>query len=383
MIWYKNKTIKPALGVLLVLMLIFSACQRENIQQNGNILPGKFEINIPQSINSNTDEKIYSQGDTVLGPRLYRHLRRFIHTGQFGANVVEKIIQKIRKYNLGQDISFSYTSDQDGRVKNVIIVSNQKFEGRTWQYKMTITDAQNAEENDRGLAMEIFWNRHPVSGIAIIKFKNLNANTAEKFENTMLRLEYSEDPATTNGYDETMQVMISDWPLDSTDRYSLKNLMMFVGRAGSRVDVYGNSDHPNAWLLLPDQKGLDWAFAASADEREDIAVADVGLPPNTLNTTQRSVILGQYSLKNVLSNEVKRWFRAMFHFTPAPTVLSRYLRNADSPGMFNRNGFVQGGGTPPSDAYKPLIKAINELTPFNPYKVAHLHISFSSDDADD
>ncbi len=372
------KTIKPALAVLFALMLVFAACKKENIQDKQNILPGKFKVDVPQSLSSDEQQKLYSRDDTVMGPQVYHHLRLFIHVGEFGADLVQDIINTIRKYNLSQEMSFSYTSDDDNRVKNVIIVANQKFENRTWEYKMTVTDAENEQNQGDGLAMEIYWNTNPVEGIAIINFKNLNANVGNKYTKTMFRVEYSENPETTMGYEEIMRVMISDWPTDSTNRFSLKNLMMFVGRIGDRVDVYGNSDHPYAWLLIPDNPGLDWAFVAASNRVEDIAVAEVGLPPNTLNTTQRSVILGQYSLKNVLTNEIREWFHRRFHIYPDSASLAHYLHNADAPGMFNKNGFVQGGGTPPSKDYQVLIDAIKELTPYNPYIVAQLHITFSS-----
>ena len=372
------KTIKSALALLLGLMLIFTACKKENLQDSQNILPSKFKVDIPQSLSSDEQQKLMGRDDTVMGPQVYHHLRLFIHVGEFGADLVQDIINTIRKYDLSQEMSFSYTSDDDDRVKNVVIVANQEFDNRTWEYKMTITDAENEENEDGGLAMQIFWNTDPVEGIAIINFKNLNANVEDKYMNTMFRVEYSENPETTMGYEETMRVMISGWPLDSTDRFSLDNLMMFVGRTGDRVDVYGNSDHPNAWLLIPDNPGLDWAFVASSNRVEDIAVAEVGLPPNNLNTTQRSVILGQYSLKNVLTNEIREWFHRMFHIYPDSTSLAQYLRNADAPGMFNKDGFVQGGGTPPSEDYNNLIDAIKDLTPYNPYEVAQLHVTFDT-----
>ena len=372
------KTMKSVLALLMGLMLIFTACKKENIQDENNILPSKFKVDIPSSISSDTQQKLYLAEDTVMGPEVYTHLRFFIHIGEFGADLVQEIIETIREYNLSQEMSLSFTSNDDGRVKNVVIVANQEFENRTWQYKMTITDAENESNEDGGMAMEVYWNTNPVEGVAIIKFSNLNANVDAKYANTMFRVEYSENQETTMGYEEIMRVMISDWPIDSTDRFSLKNMMMFVGRKGDRVDVYGNSDHPNAWLLIPDNPGLDWAFVASSNSVEDIAVAEVGLPPNTLNTTQRSVILGQYSLKNVLMNEITEWFQRTYHILPDSASLAQYLHNADAPGMFNRNGFVQGGGTPPSEDYNVLIDALNDLTPYNPYDVSQLHISFEA-----
>ncbi len=374
------KTMKFALGALLSLLLVFTACKKQNLQDNGNILPAKFKVDVPATISSDANAKLAlnEDDDTIMGPSVYRHLRLFIHVGDHAGDLVQDIINTIRKYDLSREMSFSFTSDEDNRVKNVTIVANQQFENKTWEYKMTVTDAENEQNDDGGLAMEIYWNTNPVEGIAIIKFSNWNVNSADEFPNTMYRVEYSENPDNTMGYDEIMRVQISDLPLDSTDRFTMDNLMMFVGRKGDRVDVYGNSDHPYAWLLIPDNPGLDWAFVASAYDSKNIGVAEVGLPPNTLNTTQRSVILGQYALKNVLYNQIREWVYRRFHFYPDSASLSQYLKNADAPGMFDANGFVQGGGTPPSDDYNALIDAIQDLTPYNPYDVATLHVTFGA-----
>ena len=366
---------------LSILIILLSSCYRKNLQDQDNIIPVKFKIDIPQSLsNANEQEtKVHSEDENILGPRIYRNLRNFIYIGEFASNIIQGIFQSINKYNLSQEITFSYTSREDGRIKDVVVNSNVQYENRHWQFKMTITDVEIEEEDDdedKGIALVVYWNTDPVEGIALIKFKNLNANINDAFDNTMFRIEYSENSKNTMGYDEIMRIFISDWANDETNRYCMKNLMMFVGRKGSRVDVYGNSDHPYAWLLIQDNQGLNWAFVASANINKDIAVAEIGLPPRTLNSSQRSVLLEQYSIKNVLTNEINEWFYAMHHFYPNSEQLAFYLQNAEAPGMFNRLGFVQGGGTPPSPDYNELIDAIKNLSPFNPYTVANLSIEF-------
>jgi hypothetical protein len=194
----------------------------------------------------------------------------------------------------------------------------------------------------------------------------------------MVEIDYSENPENTNGYDAIMAVAISNMPLDSTDRFSVRNLKMFVGRKGNRVDVYGNSDHPLAWLIIPRTRpGFDWAFVASSNMEQNIGVAEVGLPPNNLNVRSRNVILGTYSIYNVLYQELYQWILNSTGIPPDSTWLSARLQNAKSPGYFDANGFVQAGSAP-SDGYQSLESTILQLVPYNPAEIADLQVSFNS-----
>ena len=356
--------------ISIIFSLIIAGCQREMINTEENILPATFTIEIPQSISFDDEAK----EDTIDGSRIYSHMRKFIYVGQMSANLVNNIINKIRQYGLNGETSFSYTG-QDGDIKTVYIRSNATYQGRKWQYKMSIYDAQS-DTPDNGLAMTVFWNNDPVEGIAIVKPDLANKSWSNRWKGATYKVWFSENPENTKGYDQIMVIWISHLPADSTNRFSLRNLKMFVGRDGSRIDVKGNSDHPYGWLLIPRSKpGLEWAFVASADVNSDIGVAQVGLPPNYINTDDRNEILGTYSLYKVLYNEFSKWYLMHFNRMPSQEIMESYLANARSPGFFDSQGFVRAGDAP-SDRYNALKQAIDTLTPYNPANVANLYIDF-------
>jgi hypothetical protein len=135
------------------------------------------------------------------------------------------------------------------------------------------------------------------------------------------------------------------------------------------VDVYGNSNHPNAKFFTADA-GFNWAFVASADESANLAVAEVGLPPSTLDESTRNVLLEDYSIKNVFTDQIMAVWPGI-----DKSLLDGYLYNAGAPGYFNAAGFVQGG-TSPGNEYNAVEARIDELSPFNPSEINNLVISF-------
>jgi hypothetical protein len=56
--------------------------------------------------------------------------------------------------------------------------------------------------------------------------------------------------------------------------------------------------------------------------------------------------------------------------------IAPYLRNADAPGYFDADGFVQGGVAPDAE-YAEMEEAIMKLVPYNPWEISNLEISFS------
>jgi len=99
------------------------------------------------------------------------------------------------------------------------------------------------------------------------------------------------------------------------------------------------------------------------------------LPPSGLDEDSRNVLLKDYSIKNVLTEEINAWFLDAFGFRPDSTDLAGYLQNADAPGYFAEHGFVQGGTSPGSE-YDDLVEQIQELAPYNPKEVNELAIDF-------
>ncbi|MCB0806433.1 MAG: hypothetical protein KDC05_11595 [Bacteroidales bacterium] len=357
---------------LLTTSLFFFSCQKnelEETKQPENIMPERFKVDIPNSISSAGSYKS-SQIDTLQGNDIYEHLRNFIAIGEAAADITGDIILTIALHNLSQPMEFSFTGDDDGRLKHVAIIAGASFEGEDWQYKMTITDEGPDENISDNKAIQVFWNKNPIKGIAILNPYNIDRNTDPDFAETIYRIDYSE--AGDMGYEHHMIVAIDGLPMEDpiTDPYGISTLKMFVGKNGDVVSVYGNSEHPNATFFSGDV-GFDWAFVAAGKKSTDIGVAEVGLPSNTLNSDDRYTLLVENSIHNVFEDQIY----AIWPWIDPETV-EAYLYNTEAPGFFDHNGFVQGG-TAPSPAYNSLLSVIAGLAPYNPLEVHELELSFN------
>ncbi|MEN8249334.1 MAG: hypothetical protein ABFS32_10420 [Bacteroidota bacterium] len=372
-----QKTSKLLAGIFLI-TLTFMACETNpEVEPQADILPENFGIDIPSTISNqgNASGRIAgntagrTQEDVLQGNDIYQHLEVFIHVGESAKDIVRNIINGIRKYNIDKAFTLSIESDDDGRVKNIVVVESPEFEGETYEYGLTMTDAESEGNEDGGYALQIFWNRSPVKGTAIIKPYNIDrlhdANTGE----AVFRVDY--DAASTLGYDAHMIVSIANLTLEdpSLNVYSMRSLKMFVGKSGNIIDVYGNSNHPNA-KFFTDDSGFNWAFVASGYNDADYAVAEVGLPPSTLDETSRAVLLETYSIKNVFTEQINIAFPGI-----TQDQIDLYLMHAEGPGYFTNEGFVSGG-IPPAGLWDELELRIEDLTPYNPVEISNLQVSF-------
>lgn len=354
--------------------IFFTACDTDPLGggETDSILPEKFSVDIPDAISEDMSARKSAAVDTMKGSEVYRHLRFFIRAGESAAEIVESIIWSIRVYDIDRIKTLSYESEEDGRIKNVVVVESPEFDGQLWDYGLTLTDADSEGNDDGGKGMQIFWNAQPSAGIAILKPYNINRKDDPRLGEAMFRIDYSEEG--TYGYDAHMIVAISDLPAVEPllEPFAMNAMKMFVGKKGDMVDVYGNSSHPNAKLLTT-TTGYNWAFVASAEEGRDVAAAEVGLPLNTIDATGREVLLGEYSIKNVFTNEVLTvWPNA------SQELIDAWLTNTEAPGFFDGNGFVQGG-TMPGDEYTEVANRLLGLAPYNPKTISSLEIEFNQD----
>ena len=187
--------------------------------------------------------------DTLKGREIYGHLEVFhTHGRPRRTHLVKHIIYAIRRYNIDQVKTVTYESEDDGRIKNLVVVEAPEFEGRTWEYGLTITDAESEGEDDGGIGMQIFWRQESQGGITLIKPYNLDRTNESDMAQAMFRIDYS--GAGELGYDHHMIVSIADMP--SIDPllapFAMDGMKMFVGQKGDNVDVYGNSSHPKCQI---------------------------------------------------------------------------------------------------------------------------------------
>lgn len=363
-----NKLTFTALAISFLMLFAFSSCEEdENNNEQQNILPAKFKVDIPESLSTSENQKT-SYEDEPSGDEIYQHLRNFIAVGEESAKIVEEIMIAIGTYGLDQEMDIIYDGD-DGREKHLVVVTDVTFEQKSFEYQLTVTDLESEGGEDGGKAMQVFWNNNPVDGVAILYPYNIDRMNDAELQYAMYRIDYSETG--DSGYEEEMTVYISNYPMLSpdVDPYSMNNLKMFAGKDGDNIDVYGNSNHPNA-QFFNEETGFNWAFSASSNEITNFAVAEVGLPPNTLDAADRAILLDTFSIKNVFTDQIYDEYP-----NADSATVARYLANTTPPGFFNTNGFVVGGEAP-TGAYDNLLLRIEELTPFNPSMINELTISF-------
>ncbi len=359
-------------AAMMSVMLIFTACEKNPVlnDQDESILPQSFKVDIPDAISREASTKKSATVDTLKGDMVYLHLVTFINIGEEAADIVQAIIESLQEYQINHEMSFTYTGD-DGRTKQVVVVANTSYDDRQWEFGMTITDTETEDGDSAGanIALQLFWNRQPVEGVALLCPANLDREHYAYMEEAMFRIDYTGHPS--RGYDAWMMVQAADLPMANplVDPYSMHALKMFVGKKGDFVDVYGNSDHPNARFFTM-QTGFNWAFVASGQDSTDIACAEVGLPPSDLDEPSRDVLLGTYSVYNVLMREIMQKWPML-----DSSVVATYLQNIRPPAYFDKHGFL-GGGEMPGPEWNALVDRIRVLAPYNPKEIHHLKLYF-------
>lgn len=362
-------------GVAFALYL--SSCESNpDITPQQDILPQSMTVDIPASLRyaDNSSGRVgngRTKEDSLKGNDIYVHLGTFIAVGDGASHLVKEIISGLRKHRIDRLLSMTYRGDDDNRTKNLVVVSNVSFEGKVWDYQLTVTDAESEGNADGGKALQIFWNKKaPIMGIAIVKPYNCDRTGNAGAPDAMFRVNYTEVSST--GYDAEMEVLVSGLPLESplNNPYSMSTLKMFAGKKGDVVDVFGNSNHPNA-ILFSGTPGFNWAFVASGDDTKNIGVAEVGLPSSTLDSDDREVLLKEYSIKNVFTNEIVAVWPDIDQ-----QLLDVYLKSTAAPGYFNKGGFISGG-TSPGAAWDALADRLEDLGPYNPAEVSSLNVTFN------
>ncbi len=367
-------TMRRDFYLFLAFLLLLGACKPKDGDLKENILPYRFKVTVPDAISTDKVPTQKIAGDSVIldGALIYNYMRYFIHTGEAAADVANGVMDILRNYEITPDMTLSFTGE-DGHVKNVVVKSNVYYQGVEWKYGLTITDADAEQAGSEAIAMQLFWDLNPTTGVAILKPSLVNTQTALVWGDAMVRIDYSEN--IYGGYEAQMTVFITGMPV-LDNKFAIQDMKMTVGSISGRVDVYATSLHPNLWLLLPDKKGYACAFVASASNAEDIGVAQVGMPPDTLDTDQRQVLLFDYSLYNVLFDEIDRWYAANNNGAHLDSLtIDTYIYNAKAPAYFGLGGFV-GSNFVPGAMYLPLIEAIDLLIPYNPAEVGKMTIAF-------
>lgn len=366
-------------GIIMISALSIQSCKKDKTPEeeddnvySESIMPTTFNVDVPDPISSATNPS-KSKGDTLSGKDIYGHIRTFIYVGDAAGKIVADIINAINKNNINKAMVMPYTSDEDYRSKELTVVEQATFEGVTWEFGATVVDKASAGEADGGKALQVFWNRSPRKGIAIMKPYNIDRVHNTNQTTAMYRVDYSEGKE--NGYDKEMTVYITGLTLANAiaDPYSMRTLKMFAGQKGTVVDVYGNSNHPNA-RFFNTEVGFNYAFVASADAATQLGVAEVGLPASNADVSDRANILDSASVKNLFTKQIRSIYGNVNQ-----SVIDAYLYNCDAPGYFNKDGFVKAGTAPTANAssYASISPRIETLAPYNPKYISQLSLGFA------
>jgi hypothetical protein len=352
---------KLFLGFFAIALLL-SGCSKDSSTnpEEQSILPPSFNVDIPDAISYEAGLQKTLQ-DTVTGGLVYGNIGLYIHIGDASAELVNDIIAKIKKYDINQAMEITYTSEDDSRVKKLVVKENVAAAGATWQYEMRITDG------DSLLAFQLLWNTNPVKGIAVLYPKYMNKSESSFISGMMYKVEYNE---ADNYYDKTMTVSISGLPVVGT--FGLNNLKMFVGKKGSLFDIYGNSNHP--YMVLFDntyQGGRNYAFRARAESILNIGLAELALPPSTVRTTEG--MFADYSVYKVFKDEINKVMPGL-----DSNLVNYYLANTKAPAYFVKGeGFVSAGAPPANVAgFTESFINISSLIPYIPYDIKTLKVEF-------
>ncbi|MBN1117778.1 MAG: hypothetical protein JXA77_11270, partial [Bacteroidales bacterium] len=141
------KTRNLIIGTFVALTTIFfTSCEDTGVQPEGKeygILPERFKVDIPGSLTeSGTKSTLKStETDTLSGNEIYQHLTNFIAIGEAGADLVEDIIWGITVHHIDQVKTITYVSDDDNRIKNLVVNEGVEYSDRIWEYQLTVTDA--------------------------------------------------------------------------------------------------------------------------------------------------------------------------------------------------------------------------------------------------
>lgn len=336
------------------IVAIIASCNPKDTVEPASILPANFNIDVPSSISSSSLKA--ASTDTLPGNKIYSMLRAFVYVGNVSGAIVKDFMAVIAAYHIDRPMQITYTSYDDNRLKTLTVTEKQVHGQITFDYKMVVADAENNE-----VGLELYWNRAPISGTAIIKGYNLN-RTKTKDKNATVNISYSEANA---AYEKTMEVTIVGLDTAGVDD-NVDNLKMFVGKKGNVIDIYGNANIPNYAIVDKNHvDGYNWAFVAHSNESLNISVAQVALPPCTLPYINN--IFTNYSIKKVLNDEINKEYPNLNQ-----TYIDKFLTNADSPAYFNgTNGFISCGATLPASpaGFTADFANLSALSPYIPAQI--------------
>lgn len=337
--------------------VLFQNCQKK---KGDNIVPDNLKVGVSDAISfPDLDKKKALLLDTLSGRVIYQNLRTLVYLSDFASDMIQSAVEFIRSEEITGPVAFSYTSPDDGNVKQLEVKQDFLYQKETWQFGLTVTD----EKAGKGLL--IVWNLSPLKVIAVLHPEAYNAKTLAQ-RKSIIMVEYHEDDPK---YDRTMTVSISG--LDSVNTDYISKLKVFFGQKGDVVDLYGDYNMPYTYLFDPDKKGRSWCFKARNNTNLDIAVARVAMPRITLSDV--NTLWSDYALDKVMTEEMSTTFPMM-----DTTTVEAYVAEAVGNAYFvGRQGFVSNGDAVPTNTgFSSEFVDLSGLNPWPPAVVESMTIDF-------
>jgi hypothetical protein len=348
-------------SIMMLAGVLCMACQKKG---GGDIVLQDVKVNLSDAISvPDFDKKDFNIYDTIPnGADLYQHLRTLVYVAEYSADLVNTALRTLHMYEISGPTTFTYISDDDNRIKSVIVREKIPFENETWDYELAVSD------ETEGKAFVIYWNRNPRRAIAFMFRKAFDFNVIF-MRNTLIRLDYSESDAV---FDRTMMVRLVG--LDSTSVHYMSKLKMFAGQAGDVVRFYGNTIHPSAYIVDASHTGgRAWCFKGRNDVVQDIAVALCALPVISLSNNEMPILWTDYTMEKVLEAEITDAYVDI-----APATLETYVKEARGAAYFiGRQGFV-GNDTniPDHPGFTSAFIDLSGFDPWAPYDIYTMNINF-------
>ncbi|MFN0047578.1 MAG: hypothetical protein ACKVOU_00475 [Cytophagales bacterium] len=369
--------VKSAFSIIALAAFLFSCSKEVTPKIATSDVPQNFNVEIPNSISPEfssarrlENASKMAANDTVFdGGAVYEGIRGYIAIGELSARSITEIMKVASALVSNNISSINYNGDNDKKPKNLTLSKDAVYLNKKYAFKMVVIDL-----NTSNTGLEVFWNTNPIDGIAILKPIDFDRDEENaRHPNQLLRVDYAEN--STLGYEKQMTVYITG--RNTPEDGDLNNLKMFAGIKGNILDVYGNSNHPSTSLFK--MGSVNYSFRAKCDIAQDIAVAQVILPPSTVTSLSATDISTKYSVKNIITNWAIAEYPALAT-TEGKIFLNKYLKNTNPPGYFvATKGFVAAETIPviAGTNFSSQITDLSSLNFYIPSDIKNLSIGFS------
>lgn len=329
---------------------IFFSCDTfklETIETESQItLPGKVTIEIPSSLNA--IEQTLNNKNLLSIDTIYNYIRIFINIADEAGKIAENSFDRLSAIETKDILEFSYTGN-DGNTKNVSIRENFIENDVSWDYYMEIYNVTFAD-----LALKAYWNSDNNEQKIVFNPSKVNVKEMLEHPDALVEIVYKQDIA-SEPYEKSMFMAIKGLTIPENDHFSPDNILLFIGQNGNTLDVTGSSNNPNVIFLNDEYSGgRNWSFVAKVDLVQNIAVAELALPPSWIETNENLPV--NYSLKQILLDEMRLTFPETILMTDEQVLNMINLdpSEIENPVYFNNLGFA-GTGIAPSTNYSSLI----------------------------